>query len=190
MRREPRHRVDRPDQAAPGRHSICSSNAAKFTKDGTITLIARRDRKLSRRLDRDPGARHRHRHLPQPNLPKLFQNFSQANPRTSDKYGGTGLGLALSQKLVRADGRRHLGRQRAGPGFSFTIRVPAWMATRAVRPSDASIAAPALRLPVHGRCRRCRQSSTRMTYRRLCVARNPRRPSPVNARPSGVRRAC
>ena len=30
---------------------------------------------------------------------RLFQNFGQANRSTSSKYGGTGLGLALSQKL-------------------------------------------------------------------------------------------
>jgi len=35
------------------------------------------------------------------NLQKLFQDFNQGDASTSSKYGGTGLGLALSQNLCR-----------------------------------------------------------------------------------------
>ena len=38
-------------------------------------------------------------------------------------YGGTGLGLAISRRAGRADGRPHLGRERAGPGQHLPLHA-------------------------------------------------------------------
>ena len=74
------------------------SNAAKFTQNGVVTLSARRDVKsLGDWIEiqvRDTGIG-----IAESDLPKLFRDFGQATPDTSSKYGGTGLGLALSQKF-------------------------------------------------------------------------------------------
>ena len=111
------------------------SNAAKFTKDGRVVLTVARE--LARSGDRirfsvrDTGIG-----ISRDNLRKLFQNFSQAEAWTSSKYGGTGLGLALTQKLCRLMGGDVSVESELGQGSCFTIRLPASLAAVAQRRGD------------------------------------------------------
>jgi len=90
------------------------SNAAKFTQKGLITLsVQRRKSPAGDWIEiqvQDSGIG-----IAQSDMGRLFQNFGQANRGTSTKYGGTGLGLALSQKLCALMGGGNLGDQRAWP---------------------------------------------------------------------------
>ena len=53
---------------------------------------------------------------------RLFQPFTQADPSMSRKYGGSGLGLALSRKLAHAmGGELFLERSDLGRGSCFTL---------------------------------------------------------------------
>ncbi|HEX8568654.1 MAG TPA: ATP-binding protein [Caulobacteraceae bacterium] len=100
------------------------SNAAKFTQDGVITLTARRQEKAAgdwiEISVQDTGIG-----IAKADLPKLFQDFGQATAGTSNKYGGTGLGLALSQKLCALMGGGISVDSELGQGSCFTVRVPA-----------------------------------------------------------------
>jgi signal transduction histidine kinase len=102
------------------------SNAAKFTQDGTITLsVQRRKSQAGDWIQiqvQDTGIG-----IAQSDIGRLFQNFGQANRATSSKYGGTGLGLALSQKLCALMGGAISVTSELGRGSCFTIRVLAWM---------------------------------------------------------------
>lgn len=102
------------------------SNAAKFTECGTITLSVHRRRSAAGdwiEIEvRDTGIG-----IAQSDLSNLFQNFSQANRTTSTKYGGTGLGLALSQRLCGLMGGGITATSEVGRGSCFTIQVLAWM---------------------------------------------------------------
>jgi signal transduction histidine kinase len=103
------------------------SNAAKFTKGGTITLSATRDTKPAgdwiEIAVEDTGIG-----ISASDLPKLFRNFAQATLATANKFGGTGLGLSLSQKLCGLLGGGITVTSTIGHGSRFVIRVPAEMA--------------------------------------------------------------
>lgn len=58
-------------------------------------------------------------------MKRLFTPFEQANPNTSRKYGGTGLGLVISRKIVEMMGGEMYVDSEPGIGstFSFTVRL-------------------------------------------------------------------
>jgi signal transduction histidine kinase len=58
-------------------------------------------------------------------LKTLFHDFKQVNSREARKRKGTGLGLALSQKLCTMMGGGIFAESELGHGACFTIRVPA-----------------------------------------------------------------
>jgi signal transduction histidine kinase len=129
------------------------SNASKFTEKGTIRLEVRRSeiedrgaesetrtlpelRPASSELRVTPELRSSNSHLrfrvsdtgigmtPE-QLAKLFQAFTQADASTSKKYGGTGLGLALSRKFCELMGGTLTVESDFGKGSVFTVRFPA-----------------------------------------------------------------
>jgi signal transduction histidine kinase len=112
------------------------NNAAKFTEQGTITLeIARQPAGSDNQgaLDR-PGDWIRFRvadtgiGITAEQVQQLFVEFTQADVSTTRKYGGTGLGLALSRHFCRMMGGDIAVESRAGHGSTFTVRLPAQVA--------------------------------------------------------------
>jgi signal transduction histidine kinase/ActR/RegA family two-component response regulator len=99
------------------------NNAAQFTRNGAVTLCAGiHDGMLSIAVrDTGPGIR------PEM-LANLFENFTEAEDATSSKYGGTGLGLPLSQKLCRLLDGGITVQSELGKGSCFTIKIPAQLA--------------------------------------------------------------
>jgi signal transduction histidine kinase len=99
------------------------SNACKFTKEGEVAL---RVRKVADGRDwvelavADTGIG-----LTAEQQAKLFQEFTQADSLTARRYGGTGLGLALSRKLARMMGGDVTVASEPGKGSVFTVRLPA-----------------------------------------------------------------
>jgi signal transduction histidine kinase len=105
------------------------SNAAKFTHEGTVTLSVQR-RKIHAGDWIEIQVQDTGIGIAQSDVGRLFKNFGQANSATSSKYGGTGLGLSLSQKLCALMGGGISATSDLGQGSCFTIRVPAWMDER------------------------------------------------------------
>src|SRR3546814_20935104 len=72
-------------------------------------------------------------------MTRLFQEFSQAEATTTRRYGGTGLGLALSRRLCRMMGGEITVASEPGRGRTCTVRLPATVgATRAEPATDAA----------------------------------------------------
>lgn len=124
------------------------SNAVKFTESGevVVTVTANRiDAPPTQTLppfslgdNSDPRSDHSWYELtfavrdtgmgiPRDRMDRLFQPFSQVNSSTTRRFGGTGLGLVISQRFAEAMGGRMWVESAPGSGstFSFTIQAQA-----------------------------------------------------------------
>ncbi|MBN3821092.1 hybrid sensor histidine kinase/response regulator, partial [Paraburkholderia sp. Se-20369] len=103
------------------------NNAIKFTGDGSVTVRVStiRTRHSGTDLvihveDTGIGIADASRH-------KLFRAFSQVDASITREYGGTGLGLALCDRLVTAMGGWISVASTPGAGSRFTVRLPLGM---------------------------------------------------------------
>ncbi len=101
-------------------------NALKFTYQGEVSLLiyAMEQVGTSAKLTfsiQDSGVG-----MTEAQLSSLFNAFHQADASTTRKYGGTGLGLVISQKLVKLMGGKIAVQSKPGQGsqFTFTLEFP------------------------------------------------------------------
>jgi signal transduction histidine kinase len=98
-------------------------NAVKFTHNGKVEVVAERQRDGScddlviHVIDTGIG-------IAPDQITNLFEKFTVADDSSTSKYGGTGLGLALSQKLCKLMGGEVFVESELGKGSRFTIRLP------------------------------------------------------------------
>ncbi|WP_256010135.1 ATP-binding protein [Desertivirga xinjiangensis] len=113
------------------------SNALKFTHKGGVFLKISSEGEVENRkinfIVRDSGIG-----IHPDKLSRLFKTFSQVDSSTTRKYGGTGLGLVISQRLVNLMGGAISVDSEPGLGttFSFSIR------TKESASSNLSVARP------------------------------------------------
>lgn len=101
------------------------SNAMKFTKQGEVHLSVKQQAAEGDMVSilfeiRDTGMG-----IPEEKLSKLFKPFSQVDSSNTRKFGGTGLGLVISEKLVNLmQGTISVrSKEHHGTVFSFTIKA-------------------------------------------------------------------
>lgn len=97
------------------------SNAIKFSKDGEVILSVKsmQSDMLEFRV-KDTGIG-----ISAEKLSRLFQPFSQVDASTTRKYGGTGLGLVISKKLVELMGGAIGVISEPGVGSTFYFSIHA-----------------------------------------------------------------
>jgi signal transduction histidine kinase len=95
------------------------SNASKFTSRGVVTLRGEivNDKAVFKVSDTGIG-------MTPEQLGRLFQSFTQAEASTAKKYGGTGLGLALSKRFVELMEGKLTVQSDYGKGSEFTVELP------------------------------------------------------------------
>ena len=127
-------------------------NAIKFTQNGYVllhiktTIVDTQSAALSVYVQ-DSGIG-----IAEENFEMIYEKFTQVDNSTTRQYGGAGLGLSISQNLVRAEGGEinldsQLGR---GSRFSFEIQLP-YQAKQSDEPGKtlarpASITAPIIQI--------------------------------------------
>ncbi|WP_157118713.1 ATP-binding protein [Azohydromonas lata] len=122
------------------------SNALKFTEHGGVTLTLRRPGGTGTPpglLPVDIEVRDTGIGLSGEQRARLFEPFAQAESFTSRRYGGTGLGLWISRRLVQAMGGDIAVESTPGQGTAVRLHVPF---ERAPAEALAPVAPPA---PAH-----------------------------------------
>jgi signal transduction histidine kinase len=119
-------------------------NAIKFTREGSVDLTGERIQgaegdEIAIRV-RDTGAG-----IAPERMNSLFEQFSVAGDTSSSKYGGTGLGLTLGQKISRLLGGDLTVESQVNVGSCFTIQIPARGVEAAGQPAADNDAEKALR---------------------------------------------
>lgn len=124
------------------------TNAIKFTRKGGITVHAKRqdNRVLIQVADTGIG-------MTEEQLANLFTPFTQADNSTTRRYGGTGLGLTITKRLVELLGGHIQVHSQAGQGTTFDVSLPLTEAPSPAADSmlPASTAKLTPRVPAGGR---------------------------------------
>lgn len=114
------------------------SNAIKFTEQGEVRLGVRALSDGTVRFEVvDTGIG-----IAPESQRQLFEPFQQGDPSTARRFGGTGLGLVISQRLVEAQGGRLAFESEPGRGSRFCFALTLPEATASEVAADASAAAP------------------------------------------------
>lgn len=95
-------------------------NAAKFTREGLVTLGVSHVNGSVRLHVSDTGAG-----MTPEETTRVFQPFRQASAAVAATHGGTGLGLAISKELCERMGGSIALRTAEGEGTTFTVTLPA-----------------------------------------------------------------
>ena len=95
------------------------SNAVKFTEQGSVTVRLSQEAGQARLAFQDTGPG-----IPAKDLPRLFREFEQLDEGLARRNEGTGLGLALSQRLARLMNGTIDVASEPGLGSTFTLSLP------------------------------------------------------------------
>lgn len=100
------------------------NNAIKFTESGGITVIAKILDELEEKLILQIEVKDTGIGIPEEKLDYIFERFTQATEDTTRKYGGTGLGLNITRKLIELQGGEIRVKSELGKGSSFIFTLP------------------------------------------------------------------
>jgi len=123
-------------------------NAIKFTESGEVALRVTPDADSSvptalRFTISDTGIG-----IPGEKLGRVFERFTQADSSTTRRFGGSGLGLTISKRLVELMGGRIWAESTVGKGSVFSFAVPLEIWAGAIRRAAVPVGTgPELPLP-------------------------------------------
>jgi PAS domain S-box-containing protein len=123
------------------------SNAAKFTSKGLIHVKVSSIHKEAGKVNLCFSVEDTGIGIPAEKLPLIFDSFTQASASTTRKFGGTGLGLTITKKLVELQGGNISVESNLGVGTTFTVNLPFELVEAAPVTEQAPAIAPVGKLP-------------------------------------------
>jgi len=114
------------------------SNALKFTPAGKVTLRLWSEQLSSGRVRLNFEVADTGVGMDAAALSRLFKNFSQADSSTTRRYGGTGLGLVISKRLINMMGGDIQVRSEVGQGTCFSFFIEADVCARPANATSLS----------------------------------------------------
>jgi signal transduction histidine kinase len=96
-----------------------AGNAIKFTESGTVTVSASRESGRFKLRIEDTGIG-----MSGNELERLFKPFQQVDGSITRRFGGSGLGLALSQRFMELMHGRISASSGKGVGSTFIVEMP------------------------------------------------------------------
>ena len=98
-----------------------AGNAVKFTENGEVIVSAKVERETSNEVVLRFSVRDTGIGMSQEAIDKLFRPFTQADSSITRKFGGTGLGLTISKRLIEMMGGEIRVESQPGVGSKFTF---------------------------------------------------------------------
>lgn len=116
------------------------SNSVKFTKEGEITVTFRQMMLQDGKADlmicvHDTGIG-----MKSDFISRIFRPFEQEGEHITKEYGGSGLGMAITDNLVRLMGGEIIVKSKPGEGSDFTV----FLSLPVAEPEEAETSAPAI----------------------------------------------
>jgi CheY-like chemotaxis protein len=101
------------------------SNASKYTQSGgEISLVFRQMRRLDGQVHMQFRVKDTGKGMNPEFLSRIFKPFVQESASTTRKYGGTGLGMAIADNMVRLMGGHIVVDTELGRGSEFAVYLP------------------------------------------------------------------
>ncbi len=118
-------------------------NAVKFTPEGEVRVVVLTPRPGLVRIDvRDTGIG-----IAKNKLEPIFEAFTQADGSHTRRFGGSGLGLTITKRLVTLMGGQITGLSEPGLGSTFSVELPLAPAAPLTAPRETRPPAPSAALP-------------------------------------------
>lgn len=100
-----------------------TGNAIKFTEKGSVDITGTFSEDNGKAIllfkISDTGIG-----IPEDRIKAIFNEFEQADSSTEKKFGGSGLGLSISKRIVEQQGGEIKAESNPGVGSVFSVRIP------------------------------------------------------------------